>query len=127
MTQQRSWPVETAPVGPVAMGTAIARRGGSLRVTVVVKASFQLVPGGIMARIASPPEIRNHEAHHAENPMRSVRAASDMMPFLELADVLFVGSAYAPGGAPAPAVDVRLAVVRGSWALLDKSLIVYGD
>src|ERR1044072_5198406 len=99
MVENRSRNVETAPIGPLSMGTALFRMGGTLRVTIIAKAAFTIVPGGIMT-LADPPEIRDHEAHHADNPMRSIRAASDKMPFLELADVIFAGSAYAPRGVP---------------------------
>jgi hypothetical protein len=91
---------------------------------IVAKACFRLVQGGPMT-LDIPPEIRAAEAHHADNPARSIRAASDIVPFLERADVLFVGAAYSPGGAPA--MSVRLAIARGGYAILDKLLAIYGD
>jgi hypothetical protein len=126
MPQNLPWPVETAPIGPLATGTGLFRMGGTLRVMIVAKAGFKLVPGGLMT-LDSPPEIRVAEAHHADNPTRSIRAASDIVPFLERADVLFVGAAYPPGGSPAPAMSVRLAVAQGGYAILDKLLAIYGD
>ncbi|NUQ73834.1 MAG: DUF2169 domain-containing protein [Polyangiaceae bacterium] len=118
--------METASIGPIATGTGLFRYGGALRVMIVAKACFRLVQGGPMT-LDSPPEIRVAEAHHADNPARSIRAASDLAPFLERADVLFIGAAYPPGGAPLPAMSVRLAVARGGYAILDKVLVIYGD
>lgn len=126
MAQNLAWPVETVPIGPITAGTGLFRFGGALRVMVVAKACFRLVQGGPMT-VDSPPEIRASEAHHADNPARSIRAASDLAPFLERADVLFTGAAYAPGGSPVPAMSVRLAVARGGYAVLDKVLAIYGD
>jgi len=126
MSQNPPWPVEIAPIGPLAMGTGLFRMSGALRVMIVAKAGFRLVSGGVMT-LESPPEVRVAEAHYGDNPTRSIRAASDIVPFLERADVLFVGAAYPPGGSPAPAMSVRLAVARGGYAVFDKLLAVYGD
>ncbi len=120
------WPVEIAPLGPVAVGTRLWRKGGQLRATAIVKATFAFVPGGVMT-LVEPAEIRRAEAHHGDNPTRSIRAASDLSPFLECADVVFVGHAHTPGGAPLPSFSIRLALLRGPRPLLDKTLTLFGD
>lgn len=121
-----SWAVDTIAVGPVAAGTIAWRRGGQLWATVVAKMTFPWSPGGVLTPGAPDPILRG-ERHHGDSPGRSIRAASDLCPFLELADVVFVGSAHAPRGQDALMVKVRLAIVRGSWFVLDKGILVYGD
>lgn len=78
----------------------------------------------------APPQIRHTEEHHEYNTMRSIRAPSDRVPFLERADVLFAGSAYSPGGTKSGALSVRLSLGRTDgeqiWAVLDKELLVRG-
>jgi hypothetical protein len=118
--------VEIVGLGPVAVATTLWRSLGILRATAVVKATFDFVPGGAMTIAESTPLV-GVEAHHARNPMRSIRASGELSPFLKKADVLFVGRAYPPGGAPSPRSMVRLAVVRNGWALIDKTLTVIGD
>ncbi|MFS8071396.1 MAG: DUF2169 domain-containing protein, partial [Byssovorax sp.] len=118
--------VEIVGLGPVAVATTLWRSLGILRATAVVKATFDFVPGGVMTIAESTPLV-GVEAHHARNPMRSIRASGELSPFLGKADVLFVGQAYSPGGAPSPRSMVRLAVVRNGWALIDKTLTVVGD
>lgn len=108
------------------MGATLWRRSGQLWVTVIVKSTFALIPNGDMT-LVDPVEVRRVEAHYGDNPARSVRASSDIAPYLEAVDILFVGHAYPPGGVPAPGVTARLGVVRGSWSLLDKIIEVHGD
>ena len=118
--------VEIVGLGPVAVATTLWRSLGILRATAVVKATFDFVPGGAMI-IAGATRLVGAEAHHAGNPMRSIRASGELSPFLAKADVLFVGHAYPPEGAPSPRSTVRLAVLRNGWALIDKTLTVTGD
>ncbi len=101
------------------------RARGQLYVTVVVKATFGLVNDQPM-ELVEPAELVRSELYHRDNPSRSVRATSDMAPYLNRADVTLIGHAYAPSGAPATMVPVRLAVFR-EQALLDKTAHVYGD
>ena len=48
-----SWPVEVVPLNPVSCASALWRMEGFLRVTIVVKATFGLVPDG-PARMIAP-------------------------------------------------------------------------
>ncbi|MBK8252386.1 MAG: DUF2169 domain-containing protein [Polyangiaceae bacterium] len=94
--------------------------------TVVVKATFQLTHGARVVRTAPAPVVRQDKPF-GNNPTRSVEYASELAPSLAKCDVTFVGSAYVPGGTPASATSVRLAVFREGRAILDKTLHVFGD
>ncbi len=118
--------VQIVGLGPVAVATTLWRSLGILRATAVVKSTFAFVPGAAMT-VAEAMPLVGTEVHHAGNPMRSIRASSELSPLLKKADVLFVGQAYPPGGVPSPRSTVRLAVVRNGWALIDKTLTVLGD
>lgn len=121
------WPIAIAAAGPAVVGAAAWRWRGLLRVTVVAKATFELVPDGLMRPIR-PVEIRRTELHFHNNPARSVSATSDLGLYLERADVTLTGHAYAPGGTPTPKVTPRLRVLRADGSpALDKSIDVYGD
>ena len=111
--------------GPCAAGALTWRWKGKLHLTVAVKATFALVPGGVMTTVA-PEELFRAEAHHRDNPARSVRATSDLVPYLLRADVVFTGHAHAPPGQRVTMLPVRLAVFHGH-ALFDKTLHVHGE
>jgi hypothetical protein len=98
---------------------------GQLRLTVIVKATFDMVPGAVMT-LAAPDDLALVEAHHRNAPTQSVKVTSDVLPFVPAADALLTGHAYAPEGAPASALTVRFAVFR-EQALLEKLVHVYGD
>jgi uncharacterized protein YjbI with pentapeptide repeats len=111
---------------PVATGTLLWRFRGQLHVSIAVKAAFALVHERAMELI-EPVALVSGELHHRNNPARSVRATTDLVPYLGRADVVLVGHAYAPHGEPASKVSVRLAVLRDDTALVDKTLAVHGD
>jgi uncharacterized protein YjbI with pentapeptide repeats len=125
MAVERAWPVRLSPLGSVTSGAVACRVAGRLSVTIVVKATFELVHGGDM-ELVDPAPIFAAELHHRDNPMRSIRASSDLAPHLGSGEVMLTGHARAPKGQPAPVQVVRLAVYRGH-ALVDKTLHVYGD
>src|SRR4051812_1755422 len=125
MTIDRARAVRIFPVGPVAAGAIAWRTQGELTLTLIVKATFNLVPRGDMT-LAEPEEIVVAEVHHRDNPMRSIRLSSDLAPRLARADVMLTGHACTPAGRRAPVQPVRLAVYRGQ-ALVDKTLHVHGD
>ncbi len=110
---------------PNRCGAVAFRLRGRLRVTVIAKATFSLVPGGVAALASPAPLVGDEERHDAGRAGGSVRAASDLAPHRPRVDVTFVGHAWSPGGA-APAAAVRLAIFR-ERALLDKTIHVYGD
>ncbi len=120
-----TWPVRMIPLGSVASGAILWRARGQLSLTMVVKATFQLVHGGEMT-LVEPDEIVRDDAHEGGDPARGVRASSDLALYLGRADVTLSGHACAPRGRPAPVQRVRLAVLR-EGALVDRALLVYGD
>jgi hypothetical protein len=111
---------------PPAKGTLVPfRLGGELRVAVVVKAAFVIVPEGPMA-LAEPEDVITTEVHLGNSLARSVRLTPDTAPRLPRADVLLTGHACAPEGQTVRWMPVRLAVFR-ERALVDKTIYVYGD
>lgn len=126
MTTARAWAVRITPVGPVAAGAMAWRARGQLHLTVVVKATFDLIPDGEMT-LAAPDELARAERHVGDNPMRAIRVPSDLALRLPAAEVTLVGHAAAPTGRPVPVLPVRLAVQRDGEPLVDKRLLVYGD
>lgn len=106
------------PLRPAAFTWRSARGGHVL--TVVCKATFSLTIGEaqLAARQDAPTE---QDRHHDDNPAASLYLPSDLVPFKPRADVLLVGSAYAPRGQPARSLAVQLSVGG-----VDKSLVVVG-
>ena len=94
---------------------------GSWALTVVCKATFTLLPGE--SRLASEKEPTNEEDEYwNDDPARSLHAPSDLVPFKPRADVLLVGSAFAPRAEPVRSLAVHLVV-----ADVDKALEVVCD
>jgi hypothetical protein len=103
----------------------VASGSTELRVTVVVKAAFVIVPEGPMS-LADPEDVVTAEVHHANSAARSVRLTAETAPRMAQCDVLLSGHACAPEGHEVRWMPVRLAVFRDR-ALVDKTLYVYGD
>lgn len=120
-----SWSVRVVSEPAVAAGTVVFRHGGALYVTVVVKATFALVPGGVATRI-EPLPLERDERSAGALPVLGIEAASDLAPYIPGAGVTFRGHAFAPGGRPATAHSVRLAAYRDGAALFEKTLHVFG-
>jgi hypothetical protein len=96
-------------------------RPGSWVITFVAKATFDLQPG--KAQLAADQEpIHVQDCHWDDDPTRSVYAPSDLAPSKLRADVLLVGSAYAPKGQSVRSLFARLLVGE-----LDKSIEVHLD
>ncbi|WP_437540805.1 DUF2169 domain-containing protein [Sorangium sp. So ce367] len=112
--------------GDVSCAVVPFRYQRRLWTTVVVKARFAFVPGG-MATHSGAAEIRSEERQFDGHPSRSIERASDLAPYLPRCDVTFVGHAYPPGGSPAPAMSARLGLARDGRPVLDKVVHVFGD
>lgn len=105
------------PVGSVLW----APRPSTWALTVVCKATFSLLPGE--ARLADEQEGINEEDNHwDDDPVRSIYAASDLVPQKPSCDVLLVGNAFVPRGKPMSSFLVRL-ITAG----VDKSIEVHGE
>lgn len=84
-------------------------RPGAWTLTVVCKATFALAPGE--SRLAElQDEPIPHDRHVGDDAQKSLLAATDLVPWKPRADVLLVGSAFAPQGRPARSVVTRLHV-----------------
>ncbi|WP_437274387.1 DUF2169 domain-containing protein [Sorangium sp. So ce375] len=112
--------------GDVSCAVVPFRYQKRLWTTVVVKARFAFVPGGI-ATHSGAAEIRSEERQFDGHPSRSIERASDLAPYLPRCDVTFVGHAYPPGGSPAPAMSARIGLARDGRPVLDKVVHVFGD
>lgn len=96
-------------------------RAGSYALSVVCKATYALSPGE--ASLAQEQEeINESDDHWNDDPNRSVRAPSDVMPMKARAEVMVVGHAFAPGGQAVRSLATRLIVGE-----VDKAIDVYCD
>ncbi|MEP7120467.1 MAG: DUF2169 domain-containing protein [Byssovorax sp.] len=96
-------------------------RPGTFLLTVVCKATFELLPGvSVLAADQDPPN--ETDDHWNDDDARSLHAASDLVPFKRGADVVLVGHAYAPRMEPVASLTARLVVGE-----LDKAIDVYAD
>ncbi len=118
-------PLHVTALGPVACGAVVWRFRNNLRVSIAVKATFSLVPGG-KATLRAPVDLVRSDVSFDRDPAQSLEHARDLVPLRPQADVTFVGHAYAPPGQAVPAMAVRLAVYREK-ALFEKTLNVFGD
>jgi hypothetical protein len=117
------------------------RHGRVLRVTVVAKATFAFA-NDTTVLLMSPQPIFAAEIAHAGVGVRphfrpSPRFTSDLAPRLDQAEILFTGSAYAPGGGragakgpsstrpPAETSHVRIGLFDGQEAVFDKMIVVF--
>ena len=116
---------DVVPLGDVATGSLLWRSHGRLHLTVILKTTYALKPGGAMRPVAPAP-LNKHEVHYDRRPTRSVKLPSDDVPYLPKTDVLFSGSVFSPAKLPIPFTKVRLAV-HGEGSLVDKTLHVHGD
>ncbi|MRG96385.1 DUF2169 family type VI secretion system accessory protein [Polyangium spumosum] len=111
--------VSTCPLS--AWGFVWQTSAGATAQTVVVKATFQLTPGESVLAKEQDGAVEEDEFWD-DDPTRSVRVASDKVPYKARADVMLVGHAYAPEKQPVRSLPVRLVVGE-----LDKSIEVWCD
>src|ERR1700724_3638641 len=106
--------------GPFAVGSVIWRDGrGRLVCTLVAKATYALVPGE-SAPLPSPLPLQEEDDYWDDDPTKSVYVPGDLAPFKQAAEVVIVGSAFAPGERPAAHASAR--IILGS---IDKSVDVW--
>jgi hypothetical protein len=109
--------VQTGAQAPFSAGSVVwrdARR--RLVCTLVAKASYELAPGE-SAFLKDPLPIQEEDAYWDDDPQKGVRVPSDLAPFKKAAEIVIVGSAFAPAERPVPSVIARAIV--GS---VDKSI-----
>jgi uncharacterized protein YjbI with pentapeptide repeats len=124
MANDASWPVAVFGRG-VSCATVLWRTHGQLRVTVIAKATFALADKHPMRQVPPDPIVVAEE-HHDGDPARSLRAPSDLAPYVPRADVLFDGCAYAPETHSVPTSAVRIAI-GAERPLLEKTIHVFGQ
>jgi hypothetical protein len=106
----------------VACDSAFCRQGGALWVTVVVKATFELIHGEA-ARLVAPEPVRTADEPRAGG--GSLLHARENAPHVPGAGVVLSGRACAPAGKLVPSMSVRLGISRDR-PLIDKTLHVFG-
>ena len=89
--------------------------------TIVVKATFDLVPGEVRPS-TQPLPLNTADVHEGGSASRGLIAPSDLVPFKARADLVLVGNAYAPHGRPVSTLTARFAV-----GAVDKSIVVLGN
>lgn len=104
------------PVLPIAWEAAPGRS----MLTVLVKATYRIEPGRLVP--AEVQEALGGDRLAGASPASGLFCASDWIPYKPGADVVLVGHAYAPHGAPAEAITARLSV-----GLVSKAVNVTGD
>ncbi|XXY51493.1 DUF2169 domain-containing protein [Sorangium sp. So ce269] len=109
--------VAITPLGPSSVATVVWLLRGRLHVTVVVKATFALVPEGRMSPVAPDPIAPDEQRDPSG---QALVTAGDLAPWLEQCDVVVTGHAELPPGFSSPHAMVRLAVVQGGQVCIDK-------
>ncbi len=89
--------------------------------TVVVKATYALVHGGVCVD-AEKPVPCGGDAHWDDDPDASLRLDGDLALTKPRGECTLAGTCYAPNGVPAAAVQVRMRV-----GAIDRSITVVGD
>jgi len=117
--------VHTALLCPFTAGTSIWQaQDGAWTLTVCVRGTFSLVHGreAVLADAQEPVVGDRYYKNGGGIRGASLYAASEVVPYKPRADVLLVGSAFAPEQTPVDALIARLVVED-----LDKSIGVIGD
>lgn len=116
--------VRLLPIDSARCGARVWKTSDKTFATIVVKATFQPGPRGTLELATETEPIVGADEHLDQNPTRSVRASSDLAPYLSRGEVFLTGSARSTGGTRGV---VRLVVARGSTALVDRRVVVRGD
>jgi hypothetical protein len=114
--------MELVSVCPLRTASLLWQKGPAAWVlTLVCKATYTLAPGE--SPLAEDQEAPNEtDGHWDDDVSRSLYAPSDMAPLKMKADIILVGSAFAPGGVPARTLTARLIANK-----LDKSIECHAD
>ncbi|APR77400.1 D-alanyl-D-alanine carboxypeptidase [Minicystis rosea] len=112
--------VEVKADGPLAVSSLTWRdASGRLFCTLVAKVGHELAPG-LCPLLPEPIPIQHEDGHWENDPQKSVHVPSDLAPFKAAAEIVVVGSAFAPVGPPQQSVIAR--VIAGS---VDKSVVAW--
>ncbi len=107
---------------PLTVGSVLWQSGPrAWTLTVVAKATFALAPSlSLFANEQEP--VHDQDRPWEDDPSRSLRIASDLVPFKRRPEVLVVGHAYAPNPDGVTSLVARLAI-----SAIDKVIEVRGD
>jgi hypothetical protein len=111
--------VPVTAAGPVSAATVAWRARGALYLTVIVKATFALVPEGRMSP-AEPDPIASGERPDPSGV--GLRTAGDLAPYLGQPEVWLTGHVAVPPRFSQPSLHVQFAVVREGAVCVDKQL-----
>ncbi|MEO7650657.1 MAG: DUF2169 domain-containing protein [Bryobacteraceae bacterium] len=91
---------------------------------VVVKRMFRIKPGGAVERCDADHALRMIDEYydHGDAEWSTVQHEYELAPYKPAVDVVVIGKAYAPGGAPAERMTVSVQVGDR-----EKSIAVFGD
>ncbi|MGE3164091.1 MAG: DUF2169 domain-containing protein [Planctomycetota bacterium] len=91
--------------------------------TIIVKGTFDLTPGGVMKAAAEQQPITGDSYHPDDDEQQgSLRYESDLAYFKESTDLLLAGSCHTPGGKPLTSCPVSFRV-----GTHERRLLVFGD
>jgi hypothetical protein len=111
--------MEVVSLSPLPVASRVWQaRPGAFVLTFVCKATFTLAPGELELAPEQDP-VRDADCPWSAS-VTSLYAASDLVPGKPRADVVLVGNAYAPEGAPASHLVARLSIAE-----VDKSIEVW--
>ena len=114
--------METLVLCPFRVGTLLwEAQPGQRSLSVVVKATFLLVPDGEAVPAPEQDPIGDDQ-HWQESALGSLRRPADLAPLKRRVDLSLVGHAHAPGGEPVKSLTARLRV--GDFI---KTLEIKGD
>jgi hypothetical protein len=114
--------LETIVLCPFRVGTLLwEAQPGQRSLTVMVKATFLLVPDGEAVPAPDQDPIGD-DRHWEESALGSLFRPADLAPLKRRVDISLVGHAYAPGGEPVDSLTARLRV--GDFI---KTLEIQGD
>ncbi|WP_437605288.1 DUF2169 domain-containing protein [Sorangium sp. So ce834] len=116
--------VAITPLGPAEAAAVTWLLRGQLHVTIVVKATFALVPEGRMSLMKPEPVAPDEQPDPSG---RWLRTAGDLAPYRAQCDVVVTGHAELPPGFSSPEVMVRLTVVQGGQVRIDKQAQLDGS
>ncbi len=118
------WPVTVVALGGASLGTRVWRKRGQIYVSAVVKATFALVSGGPVRRVASEP------LHVDEQPDRKghgLITGGDMAPYLAQTDFWMVGHARGVVSPPDASLHVHVGMMRDGALIYEKYLPLAAD
>lgn len=90
--------------------------------SVLVKRTYDIVPGGACRRATSDRKLIPGDVHYDDPLNSSVKYETDFVPYKVATDVVLHGKAYAPAGQKVPSLTATLSV--GTYR---KDLLVIGD